>query len=177
MHFLSTVLTIGLASLAVSSPLALPDTIDLSKVKLVKRDDVKSSQDGNVPQECSFLGPRLTFNYQVIDLGGHGTACIGAQTGVGANCPASGGWTDQDYSDIVSAVNQQVTKDGALETSEVGDWTVNWFLGNSAVPDQTSYSVLFQTGLEFGELKDEQYKNFFFGYNNNYIAISHKLFC
>ncbi|KAH8648552.1 hypothetical protein BX600DRAFT_517929 [Xylariales sp. PMI_506] len=73
-------------------------------------------------------------------------ACVMLVTD-GDNC---GRFTSDSYSDLNSALAQQVTKDGTFETTTVGDWIVSFdILYTSAISNQ---NVLDEWSLGLSEL-------------------------
>jgi hypothetical protein len=83
-----------------------------------------------------------------------------------------GAWPDADYRDMVSAVSQQVTKDGQFTNSKAGRWMATFDLLTTAVPDRKAYFTYFQWGLNFGGQKTNKWTRYFFGYDKNYMTIS-----
>ncbi|KAM7202804.1 hypothetical protein V8F20_004318 [Naviculisporaceae sp. PSN 640] len=103
------------------------------------------SKRQNVPSECAFESPRGGNFYYRQMTGIQGTACFGYTS---PYC-GTGTWQGQDFEDIQRVVNEQVTKDGHTQSSEVGRWSSTFFLFTSAFANRET--VLFVYGLLLAE--------------------------
>ncbi|KAI9807908.1 MAG: hypothetical protein M1825_005214 [Sarcosagium campestre] len=121
MHY-STLLVAAASAVSLGSAVALPAPQDVA---------VKGFfGDADPPPECSFLRKGYDFYYTQFKLA-EGTACAG-WTGF----PTCKKWNQQEQSDLLDAVRQQVTKDGLTETSKVGKWTAEFLVLTSAFSDR-----------------------------------------
>lgn len=131
----SSVLTLLLAATASYFPVqiaAAPTTNEAAAPALVLR-NIKFSEGGQlerrgVPQACQFpLGRENDFYYSdQSEYTGHAT-CVGWIGTIGC-----GPWSQQEVSDGMSCMSQQLTKDGQLQGTTVGKWTATFGLLTTA---------------------------------------------
>lgn len=132
---------------------------------------LKTSPTTEQPYYCSF--PSREFWYLPFQYNNR-NACIGMETFT----QSPGPWSQAEYANIISAMNEQVTKDGLFKSSQVGCWVANFEKFTSAIPDREGYKEAFRWGLETGEgMRDASFKTFFFQLDGQYIAVRRLLFC
>ncbi|KAL8959480.1 MAG: hypothetical protein Q9183_005626 [Haloplaca sp. 2 TL-2023] len=121
MYFLAAVLLAALPSLIIASPTERSN----QNKQLSKR---------LVPPGCGFGGRRTTYSYIDNAAGdGEGESCFGFTQPYSGKC---GVYSPEESDQIKEAVRKQATKDGQLESTNVGDWTATFNLLTTAFEDR-----------------------------------------
>ncbi|KAL8646781.1 MAG: hypothetical protein Q9210_005936 [Variospora velana] len=100
---------------------------------------------------CTFTGQ--IGNGYIPDPVGDGESCFGYDNGSAVTC--GGPWEQEEMDNIKKAVADQVTKDGLLKSSKVGEWTATFMLLSTAFEDRDTSG--FNKALDAANLVDPEF--------------------
>ncbi|KAI6750931.1 hypothetical protein HG530_014381 [Fusarium avenaceum] len=152
----------------------------------VEAGNLTTRQVAEAPEECWVQGlGQSSYWFVPVYAGKEIYACVMAHaraTGQSWNCPGEDWWPDSYVEEIITAGQEQITKDGGGETSQSGVFEARFEGTTTAVSDREGMSAVFDALFRYalpncdtnpGHCKTKA-RHYYYRYKGDAIGIVHK---